>query len=236
MYTRKVTIPKALKSGRVVLLNALSTTRSSIPSVLPDELGAGRAAARILLEAGHRNGICLIGAGPQSNRVPKDSLAAVQRLQGIKETFKAAGVALAGAVACPDWQPDLGYTATTDLLKKTRPAALICFNDRLALGAYQALADAGLAVPDDVSVVSFDDDLIASWVKPQLTTVALPHYDLGRVAVNVLLDEPEQRVPNGRAIIHRIPMPVRQRESVRRITEPLKQPKAAPVLARVSSA
>jgi LacI family transcriptional regulator len=236
MYTRKVAVPKTLKSGRAVLLNALPTTRSSIPSVLPDELEAGRAAARVLLEAGHRDGICLIGAGPQSNRVPKDSLAAVQRLQGIKETFKAAGVVLAGAVACPDWQPDLGYSATTDLLKKTRPAALICFNDRLALGAYQALADAGLAVPDDISVVSFDDDLIASWVKPQLTTVALPHYELGRVAINVLLDEPEQRVSNGRPVIHRIPMPVRRRESVRRVAEPRKQPRSAPALARVSSA
>ena len=71
--------------------------------------------------------------------------------------------------------------------------------------------------PADVSVVSFDDDLIASWVKPQLTTVALPHYALGRVAISVLLDDDQQR-PGGRTPIRRIPMPLRERESVRQLT------------------
>ena len=107
--------------------------------------------------------------------------------------------------------------ATQTLLKKRKPSALICFNDRLALGAYQALADAGLAVPEDVSVVSFDDDLIASWVKPQLTTVALPHYELGRVAIDVLLAENPPQRSNGRAMISRVPMPLRERESVRQL-------------------
>ena len=142
----------------------------------------------MLLKAGHTAGIYLVGAGPQANRVPKDSLAAVERLQGIKEALGAGGVRVAGAVACPDWQPELGYSATRQLLERATPSALICFNDRLAFGAYQALADAGLEVPTDVSIVSFDDDVLASWVKPQLTTVALPHYDLGRAAIEVLLD------------------------------------------------
>jgi LacI family transcriptional regulator len=227
MYTRKVAVPKGLTDGRAVLLNALPASRSNIPSVLPDEVEAGRAVVRVLLQAGYRDGICLIGAGPEPNRGPKDSLAAVQRLQGIREALDAAGIDVAGAVPCDDWQPDIGYSATRQLLKKTKPSALICFNDRLSLGAYQALADAGLDVPGDLSVVSFDDDLIASWVKPQLTTVALPHYELGQAAISVLLDEDHQQRSKGRPLIHRIPMPLRERESVRGATRSQRNKRAA---------
>ena len=148
--------------------------------------------------------VCLIGAWPQANRVPKGSLAAVERLQGIKEALSAAGVEMAGAIACPDWQPELGYSATRRLLERTRPSALICFNDRLAFGAYQALAEAGLTVPTDVSVVSFDDDVLASWVKPQLTTVALPHYELGRATIQLLLDRRQSQSHYGHPRIQRI--------------------------------
>jgi LacI family transcriptional regulator len=214
MYTRKVAVPKALLHGPAVLLNALPSRGSQIPSVLPDEVEAGRTAARVLLDAGHRDGICLVGAAPP-NRVPKDSLAAVQRLQGITEALDAAGVELAGAVPCADWQPELGYRAAQQLFRKTTPSGLICFNDRLALGAYQALAEAGLEIPRDVSVVSFDDDLIASWVKPQLTTVALPHYELGRAAIEVLLDGIRGNDDDGQPPVERITMPLRTRESVR---------------------
>ena len=84
MYTRKIAVPKTLTDGPAVLLNAVPANRSTIPSVIPDEVEAGRTVARVLLDAGHRDGICLIGAAPP-NRVPKDSLAAVQRLQGITE-------------------------------------------------------------------------------------------------------------------------------------------------------
>jgi LacI family transcriptional regulator len=82
---------------------------------------AGRTVARVLLDAGHRDQIGLIGAAPP-NRVPKDSLASVQRLQGITEALHAAGAEIAGAIPCPDWQPEVGYDTTARLLKKTRPS------------------------------------------------------------------------------------------------------------------
>jgi LacI family transcriptional regulator, galactose operon repressor len=227
MYTRKVAVPERLTDGPAVLLNALPAVRSRIPSVLPDEVEAGRTVVQVLLDAGHRDGICLVGAGPEPKQGPKDSLAAVQRLQGIRRALRDADVDIAGAVACDDWQPDIGYSATRQLLEKTKPSALICFNDRLSLGAYQALANAGLEVPHDVSVVSFDDDLIASWVKPQLTTVALPHYELGQAAISVLLDENHAQQPKRRPLIHRIRMPLRDRESVGQLTRPRSTRRAA---------
>ncbi len=216
MFTRTIRVPKTLTAGPAVLLNALPARSSSLPSVVPDEAEAGRAAARVLLDAGHREGIHLIGAGPGVRDVPPGTVAGIERITGIRDVFGQAGVTIASGSVCPDWQPEYGYEATGALLARERPRALICLNDRIALGAYQALDGAGLNVPDDVSVVSFDDHPIATWIRPKLTTVALPHYDLGRKAVDVLFDEIDgHREGADRANrMHRVPMPVRVRESV----------------------
>jgi LacI family transcriptional regulator len=90
---------------------------------------------------------------------------------------------------------------------------LICFNDRLAIGAYNALADAGLVIPTDVAVLSFDDDPIASWVQPQLTTIAIPHYELGRKSIEILLDGPAEHLSDDNRV-HRVRMPLRKRQSM----------------------
>ncbi|QFY07747.1 substrate-binding domain-containing protein [Nonomuraea phyllanthi] len=216
MFTRAIKVPKAITAAPAVLLNALPKQPTPLPAVLPDEVEAGRRAARVLLEAGHRDGIHLIGAGPGLRDVPPESVAAVERLVGIREALGEAGVKVAGARTCPDWQPEYGFAATRDLLHTIRPRALICFNDRIAMGAYQALDDAGLKVPGDVSVVSFDDHPIASWIRPTLTTVALPHYELGRTAVDVLFAEIGREHADAERVgeVHRVPMPLRSRESI----------------------
>jgi LacI family transcriptional regulator, galactose operon repressor len=215
MYTRKVTVPKALAGVPAVLLNALPKRPAAIPSVIPDEIQAGRDAVAALLAAGCRSGIHVIGAASGKDQAPPGSVAAVERLAGIREALAAAGSGLAGASGCMEWEPEDGYRATRAALTGTRPQALICFNDRLALGAYQALQDAGLRVPGDVSVVSFDDDPIASWVRPRLTTFALPHYELGRRAVSVLFGDADRPQASGEPEVYRIPMPLRERESIR---------------------
>lgn len=216
MFTRTVAVPTALTAGPAVLLNAVPKRASTLPSVVPDEIGAGRSAAQVLLDAGHRDGIHLIGAGPRLRDVPPGALAGTERLTGIREVFARAHVEIAGGRICPDWQPEYGYEATRELLAHTTPRALICLNDRIAIGAYQALDDYGLKVPSNVSVVSFDDHPIATWIRPKLTTVALPHYELGRKAVEVLLGEigrdRDAAAPPGET--HRLPMPVRMRDSV----------------------
>jgi LacI family transcriptional regulator len=216
MYTRTIDVPRELASGPAVLLNALPSAPTPLASVIPDEAEAGRSAARILLDAGHRDGIHAIGAGPTLDDVPRGGVAAVERLFGIREALDAAGTALAGGALCHEWLPDIGAATVRALLEREQPTALICFNDRLALGAYQALGDAGLRVPDDVSVVSFDDDDIASWIRPGLTTVALPHYELGRRAIDVLFAAVEHGdgAADQPGTVHRVAMPVRTRASV----------------------
>jgi LacI family transcriptional regulator len=218
MFTRAVKVPAALTAaGPAVLLNAVPKRTSTLASVVPDEVEAGRAAARVLLDAGHRDGIHLIGAGPRLRDVPAEALAGVERLTGIRETLTRAGVRIASGRVCADWQPEYGYRATRELLENTRPRALVCLNDRIALGAYQALDDFGLKVPADVSVVSFDDHPVASWIRPKLTTIALPHYELGRTAVEVLLVQIDRRrggTAPKEGETHRVPMSVRVRDSV----------------------
>ncbi|MBL7254951.1 LacI family DNA-binding transcriptional regulator [Paractinoplanes lichenicola] len=203
MFTRYVRVPKQLKGRPVVLLNCL--TRGSQPAqhqIVPDELAAGWSAATTLLEAGHSGGIHLVG------NPGEHVFAARERLAGIREGLHTAGARLAGTIEC-EWWPDSAYEAVSRALAEgLLPRALICLNDRIALGAYQALREAGLIIPDDVSVISFDDSELAAWLRPQLTSISLPHYQLGWQAVEKLLGP-----PTGPAV-HRLPMPVRRRASV----------------------
>jgi LacI family transcriptional regulator len=194
LFTRTCDIPAIATDVPVVLLNCI-TTEARFPTVLPDEYEAGRTAAKALLDAGHRDGIHLIGERP------RHLFAARERCRGIRTALRAAGVRLAGAVDCR-WWPDGGYAAVHRLLARTRPSAMICLNDRIALGAYQALQESGLRVPQDVSVVSFDGSDLASWLRPQLASVALPHFEMGRRAAELLVTgDNEPRV-------HRVPMPL----------------------------
>ena len=203
MFTRHVRVPKALKGHPVVLLNCLTrAARPAYHSVIPDELGAGWSAAKTVVEAGHRDGVHLVGS--PAHHV----IAGRERLAGIREGFGAAGVKLAGTIDC-DWWPEPAYEAVRSALDGgLRPRVLICLNDRIALGAYQALRESGHVIPDDVSVLSFDDSDLAAWLRPQLTSISLPHYQLGWKAVELLLGKP------GTPEVHRVPMPVRLRASV----------------------
>ncbi|WP_336921057.1 LacI family DNA-binding transcriptional regulator [Aquipuribacter sp. SD81] len=222
MYTRERDDPTPGVHVPVVLLNAAAPAGSGVPTVVPDELGAGRAAARTLLAAGHRDGIHLVGVGVTAEEVPPGTVAGLERLRGITEALAEVGERPAGGMLCTAWQPPDGYEATRALLAHDRPTALLCFNDHLALGAYQALAEAGLRVPDDVSVVAFDDVPLAGWLRPALTTVALPHHALGRAAIDVLVDlvgggsgDGGAHDGHGDGPAHvRLPMPLRVRESV----------------------
>lgn len=208
MYTREVTPPAELRDYPVVLLNCLAEGFPA-PSVIADEYAAGCVAAQTLLGAGHREGIYVIGGRHAIKETPSGVLAGRERMCGIETVLSGAGVSLDGVAEC-DWQPQDGYREMRKLLsrRRRRPRAVICRNDRLSFGAYQALAEAGLSVPQDVSVMSFDDSDLASWLRPALTSIALPHYELGHKAVELLLTG--QLAPAQ----HRIPMPPRLRSSV----------------------
>ena len=194
MFTQTVTIPDVLQGVPLVLLNCCAPD-DRVPMVIPDEVEAGRTAAQALLRHGHREGIHYIG-GPTSDfrggpewggRV---GTAVHDRLAGVKEELAQANLRLAGISETDNWEPGNGREAVATLLAQgTRPTALICANDRLAFGAYQALAAAGLRIPEDVSIVSFDHSDLAGWLQPSLSSIALPHEEMGALAVDLLMSK-----------------------------------------------
>ncbi|MGY5003279.1 LacI family DNA-binding transcriptional regulator [Streptomyces griseus] len=208
MFTRYVTPPKELFGRRVVLLNCLAPGFDA-PSVVPDEFEAGREAARALLAAGHTEGIWAIGGHQAVPATPEGIVAGNERMRGLEEVLREGGARLEGVVEC-DWDTLDGHREVSALLAAGhRPRALVCLADRVSFGAYQALGEAGLSVPGDVSVISFDDQDIASVLRPALTTLRLPHYRLGHLAMELIL-----RPGPLEAAVHRVPMPLQSRASL----------------------
>jgi LacI family transcriptional regulator len=182
MYHRRLEPPAALRDVATVLLDAESRD-PAVSWVVPDEVAGARAAVHELLAHGHRRIAYLNN--------DEDIPAARLRLRGYGSALKRAGIAPDPALirrAPPT--PEGGHLAARDLLARpNRPTALFCFRDLMAMGAYQAAREAGLDVPGDVSIVGYDNmQLVADGLFPGLTTVELPHYEMGAWAARRLLE------------------------------------------------
>jgi LacI family transcriptional regulator len=215
MFTRVVEVPPILTGLPLVLLNCVPATPiTAVPAVVPDEQAAGRAAARVLLDAGHRDRIQFLGTFPPGMvGAPRwhgwQPMALADRLNGLGEGLRAAGASLAGCTTVTDWEVADGVRAATEALSATdRPTALVCANDRLALGALRAARDLGLRVPADLSVVSFDGSPLAEITEPPLSSFALPQEEMGRQAADLVLATRRTRR------VHRVPMPLTGHTSV----------------------
>jgi LacI family transcriptional regulator len=183
MYHREVRLPTTIRELPAVLLDCFVADRS-LPSVVPDEIGGGRVATEVLIAGGHQR----IGLINLPLAIPAGS----GRFAGYQQALQAAGLPFDARLVrhMPDGDAPSGYEATLDLMRSTRPSALFCATDRMAMGAYDALRELGLRIPDDVAVVGFDNqELISAFLRPALTTVALPHYEMGQWAVQYLLDQ-----------------------------------------------
>jgi LacI family transcriptional regulator len=192
MYHRSVELPAALRDTPVVLIDAESAD-PTVSSVVPDEVAGAVTAVDELLRQGHRRIAFITNADP--------TLAATGRLQGYEGALRRAGIGIDPTliVAGTDIGPEGGYLAARRLLAlPDRPTGVFCFRDLMAMGIYRAAQEVGLSIPEDLSVVGFDDmELVASGMFPGLTTVALPHYEMGSWGVQHLLALMES--PNGKA-------------------------------------
>ncbi|THV40164.1 LacI family DNA-binding transcriptional regulator [Glycomyces buryatensis] len=189
MYHRVVEVPEALRDRPVVVLDS-ETGTDGTAAVVPDEVEGGRTAARRLLEAGHR----CIGHITEAEDVP----AARLRLEGFRRTLTEADAFDESLIWTDHADSAGGERGARELLSRPdRPTALFCYNDRMAMGAYRAARKLGLAIPGDVSVIGYDDqELVAAELEPGLTTVALPHYAMGRRAAALLIADIERGKPN----------------------------------------
>lgn len=196
MYHRQLAVPDNLNGIPAILVDS-EDLNHSISSVIPDEVGGATAAVRTLIEAGHQR----IGMINNTDDVP----ATHSRLKAFKNTLLGAGLTFqADLVEAEPSEVPGGYQAALRLLKrKDRPSAIFCFNDRMAMGAYRAAGELGLKIPEDLSVVGFDNqELIAENLHPALTTVALPHYEMGAWATENLIDAIEGKTDLGLFAAH----------------------------------
>lgn len=159
---------------------------------LDNEMG-GELATDHLLAHGHRR----IGhlAGPLSFPDSRD------RLLGYRRALDRAGLAYDERLVVEgDFREEGGYRATQRLLERDLDlTALFCANDQSAAGALRAIRDAGLSVPHDISLIGYDDVLLARYLYPALTTVGQPLREMGRAAVTIalgLLNEQRVEVRN----------------------------------------
>lgn len=165
-------------------------TNQFVSTVSVDDFIAGRLAAEHLLSLGHRR----IGMVMKS-----DVQSGADRLSGYKEALLAAGITpkdewcarYSNLDEVSDEHP--GYGGTKQLLEIPGPplTAIFYFNDQTAIEGYQAIHEAGLRIPEDISVIGFDNYQQSAFMSPPLTTFEHPKYDLGRWAAQVLLADME---------------------------------------------
>lgn len=171
-----------------ILVNCF-TDDSSTRSFVPDDDGGGYVQARHLIDLGHRS----IGV----IELPKGMIARDLRRRGAQRAFAESGIPWNAAMVRPGQtgpstkRRTVAYEAALDLLSgANRPTALLCSKDEFALQAIGAAAHLGLRVPDDISIIGFDDlQVIAATVRPALTTVRLPYFEMGRQAASAALGQ-----------------------------------------------
>lgn len=166
----------------LVAVDPASESLHPVPSVAAANRQGGIAAAQHLLELGHRRIAVVTG--------PLERLCARARLEGAGAALEAAGAALDDSlVRIGSWFSfEDGYGHARDLLRLADPpTAVVCGNDLQAFGVYEAARRAGVRIPDDLSVVGFDDVSYARWCGPPLTTVQQPFAELGATAAWLVL-------------------------------------------------
>jgi LacI family transcriptional regulator len=170
-----------------VVVDPLEPLDEGVPMVSAANALGGRAATEHLLSFGHRRIGVITG-------VP-DWLASTERLNGYTAALASAGVLPDPALVVEsDWAVEGGEAAAAALLDRPEPpTAIFAFNDNMAVGVLRAVRARGLRVPEDLSVVGFDDSDHASAVTPALTTVRQPLAEMGRMAVSLLLRLLENR-------------------------------------------
>lgn len=186
-----------------------------VPSVVPDEERGGYEATKILLEKGHQR-VGFVNIHRYSDGIP----ASIGRQDGYRRALEEADIGYDEVlVRYGMGNHQDGYKLTYDLMRNNPTmTAIFAANDRTAMGVYDALREMGKRIPDDVAVIGFDNqDIIATALRPSLSTMQLPHYAMGYWAASYLIN-PEARneaaLNGGQHTVHRLNCPYVSRESL----------------------
>jgi LacI family transcriptional regulator len=173
----------------VVLVNRVGS-RLAAPSVTGDDASGIRQALDHLQALGHERVAHIAG--------PQDTSTGVSRVRAFRSETEERGIATDDAiVAAAAFSIDAGRRAMGQLLDTCHFTAVIAGNDLIAVGAYDELRERGLRVPDDMSVVGFNDLPFVDRIAPPLTTVRLPHYEIGAEAGRLMLEALGQHADGG---------------------------------------
>lgn len=189
------------KSPVPIVLAASVEDTGQVPSVNIDYEAAAFDAATSFAEQGHRN-IAFV-TGNQSDPINQKKIAGYKRgLESVNLSFNEAYVAEG------DYTYDSGIESFEKLIEApVRPTAIIVGADEMALGIVHAAQDKGYHVPDDIEVISFDNTRLTLMVRPQITTVVQPLYDIGAVAMRLLTKLMNKETVDGQEAVvlpHRI--------------------------------
>ena len=191
---------EAIRRAGVPVVLVDSTALPDHGAIEVDDVSGARSAAEHLIGLGHRD-VLVIGVEPPapSTTIQPESVTG-RRLRGYREAFDQVGMGIPDDhVVVGPASIDGGVAAFAGAWRDGhRPTAVLAMSDAMAIGAMRAIRDLGLLIPDDISVVGFDDVDLAQHVDPPLTTVNQPIRSKGEEAVRVLLDEilhPERGVP-----------------------------------------
>jgi LacI family transcriptional regulator len=180
ILTREVTPPDALARHKTVLLNCYDDERRH-SSVVPAERRGGERATEALIAAGHRR-IAFISGEPWME-------ASDQRMEGYERALRAARIPVDPSLIVEgNFLPSGGRRATLELMSDgQRPDAIFCANDLTAVGCYEALKEIGETPGETIAVMGYDDQEIAQHLYPPLSTVLLPHREMGQWCVSQVL-------------------------------------------------
>ena len=186
---------RALEEAEIPVVLMGSIPDSTLHSVDVDNLGAAETAVNHLIGLGHTKIACITNAA-----LPYTSSS--QRLEGYKQALRNANLDFDENLV---WQADFdmqsGYEVTKALISAGHEfTAIFVASDNVALGAYAALREAGLAIPADVSVVGFDDIPSSSYIQPALTTIRMPAHEIAGQSYNLLMRLMKRDFPQERAI------------------------------------
>ncbi|MET7479947.1 substrate-binding domain-containing protein [Streptomyces sp. NPDC005648] len=165
-------------------------THTALASVAVDNEAGAELATSYLLDLGHRTVHHLVG--------PRSWLDAQERETGWRNTLDKRGARVTEPLAGADWTAGTGYELGQRLAADPEVTAVFCANDHMALGLLRALQQAGLRVPEDISVVGFDDMPETEYFGPSLTSVRQDFDELGRRALRALIEivgDPDTGIP-----------------------------------------
>jgi DNA-binding LacI/PurR family transcriptional regulator len=181
----EILLQLAEKSVPIIMI-AREVSAMSVHSVLTDDIKGGSLAAQHLLELGHRQMAVL------SENLKVSS--SVERVKGFKFALYEAGLTIEedDILSCESTIRD-GRRAAGELIRRANsPTALFCCNDLLAIGALQAAKEAGVRVPEELSIVGFDNTILSTVTNPMLTTIAQPMEQMVKLAFDLLIGDSER--------------------------------------------